>query len=68
MDFSAENLFAGVLFGALGVAAWQIGRRRDSARSMLAGAALWGFMFVTPAGWPTWAVGLALVALAFWPG
>ena len=67
MDLSAGGLFAGVLFGALGVASWQIGRRRDSARKMLAGFALLGFMFVTPAGWPTWVVGLGLTAVAFWP-
>lgn len=67
MDLSPSGLFAGVLFGCIGLAAWQIGRRRQEARPMVAGAALLGFMMVTPAGWPTWVVGAALTALAFWP-
>lgn len=67
MGFTPADLFAGVLFGSIGIAAWQIGRRRSSGRAMFAGAALIGFQFVTPPGWPTWAVGLTLSAVAFWP-
>jgi hypothetical protein len=61
------TLFAGVIFGCIGLAAWQIGRKQQSGRQMLLGFALMGFPYVTPAGWPTWAVGALLTVLVFWP-
>ncbi|MFZ5476306.1 MAG: hypothetical protein ACOZNI_05970 [Myxococcota bacterium] len=66
MDLSGSSMFASVLFGCVGLAAWQIGRRRSSARAMVLGCALLGFTFVTPPGWPTWVVGAALTLLLFW--
>lgn len=59
------SLFASVLFGCIGLAACQIGRRRESARLMAVGVALIGFTYLTPAGLWTWAVGAGLVALLF---
>ena len=67
LDLSASGLFAGVVFGCVGMAAWQVGRRRQQARPMLLGCALMGFTFVTPSGWTTWAVGAALTLFCFWP-
>lgn len=61
------TLFAGVLFGAIGIAAWRIGRRRDSARHMLLGAALVIYPWLIPDGVWVWVVGALLTALVFLP-
>jgi hypothetical protein len=64
----ASSLFAGIVFSSVGFFAWRLGRKRDSARHMLLGAALFGYTFVVPDGplW-TWGTGLALTAACFLP-
>lgn len=65
MDFA--DLFASLLFGCVGFAAWQVGRRRQSARPMVLGLALIGLPWLIPSGWTLWAVGAGLTALVFVP-
>ena len=59
MDFG--TVIAGFLFSGVGFVAWRYGRRRDSPRHMLLGAALMAYTFVVPdtAAW-TWGTGAAL--------
>ncbi len=63
-----SSLLAGILFSGVGFVAWRVGRRRESARHMLLGAALLGYPFVVPEGpaW-TWGTGLALTAACLVP-
>ncbi|MCB9766437.1 MAG: hypothetical protein H6741_00370 [Alphaproteobacteria bacterium] len=67
MDFSPSTLFAGIVFGLIGLGAWRYGRKQQSARHMLVGAALIGFCYVVPDGWVQWLVGAVLVGLLFFP-
>lgn len=64
---SPSNMFAGVLFGCIGLAAWQIGRKRESPRAMVLGVVLMVFTFAVPPGFWTWVVGIALSVFCFWP-
>ena len=64
----SATLFAGVVFGCGGLAAWQFGRRRQSARHMVLGLVLMGFPYVVPEGWMwTWGTGSFLTLMLFWP-
>lgn len=65
-DISMSGLFAGVLFGALGLFGWQVGRRQQSAGKMIVGVCLMVFSWVIPDGWMTWVVGAALTATLFY--
>lgn len=65
MDFG--TLFAGVVFGAFGVAAWRWGKAQGKARPMLLGVALVGFPYFAPDGWAVWAIGTVLTLFVFWP-
>ena len=66
-DFSFSNLFAGLLFGSVGVVAWRYGRKQERARAMVLGLLLIAFPWVTPTAFWTWLVGAVLVGLLFWP-
>ena len=46
MSFSA--LFGGIVFSAVGLIGWKIGRSRNSIPKMVIGVALMGFTFVVP--------------------
>ncbi len=61
------TLFAAILFGIVGFAAFTFGRKNLRAGPMVIGLALMVFpYFVSGPGW-TWGVGAALcVALALW--
>lgn len=63
MDFS--SLFAGIVFGALGLAAWQVGRAQQSVPRMLVGVALMGFSYVMPSAVWTWGIGTLLCVAAY---
>jgi hypothetical protein len=65
VDLSASNLFANIVFGAIGVGAWRYGKKVDSLGKMLVGVALVGFSWFTPTAAWTWGVGAGLVALLF---
>ena len=65
-DLDASTLFAGLVFSTLGGAAWVYGKKKQTARPMLVGAALVGVPFVLD-GLPLGATGVALSVLVFWP-
>lgn len=65
-DISMSTLFAGVLFGALGFAGWQIGRKRQSMGKMLIGVALMVFPYVVPDGIWVWLVGAGLTVALYY--
>ena len=58
MSFSA--LFGGIVFSAVGLLGWKIGRSRNSIPKMVIGVALMGFTSVVPGDLWIWAVGSAL--------
>lgn len=60
MDMSFSTLFGGILFSAVGLIGWKVGRSRNSIPKMIIGAALMGFPFVVPGDLWIWAVGSAL--------
>lgn len=65
MDVS--TLFAGVVFGAIGFAAWRIGKRRQQAKPMVIGAMLMVFPYVVDGPLWVWSIGIALTFVAFYP-
>lgn len=65
-SLDGSTLFAGLAFSALGGAAWVYGKKRQSARPMILGAALVGAPFALD-GISLWALGAALTLLVFWP-
>jgi len=67
IDLSPAALFGNLLFGAIGFACWQYGRRRQSARQMGLGAALMIYPWFFDGGVMLWVVGAVLTALVFWP-
>ncbi len=66
MDFSPAALAFGVLFGPIGLAMVQIGRKRALYRMIFAGLALMGSTFVSSGEWWTWLVALLVVAAGVW--
>lgn len=66
MSFDASTLFAGLVFSTVGGSAWMYGKRQQSMRPMLLGAALIGVPFVLD-GLGLWAAGAALSLLVFFP-
>ena len=60
MDMSLSSLFGGIVFSAVGLIGWKIGRSRNSIPKMIIGVALMGFTFVVPGDLWIWAVGSAL--------
>lgn len=67
MDLSPGTLFANLLFGAIGFAAWRYGRKRESARAMLLGAALVIYPWFVEGPLALWGIGAALTILVFFP-
>lgn len=60
------SIAGALVFGCLGLFAWQYGRRRSDARKLLAGAGLIGIGFFLD-GWALWLAGLGLGLVAFIP-
>ena len=67
MDLSPASLFFGLLFGAIGFAAFQIGRKRADARKIVLGIALMGLTFVAGGDWWAWLLAAGMTGLLFWP-
>ncbi|MDP2311877.1 MAG: hypothetical protein Q8P41_03165 [Pseudomonadota bacterium] len=61
------SLFLGVLFGCIGFAAWQYGRRTQQARHMVLGLALMGFGFLVEDPLTNGLIGAVLTSFLFWP-
>ena len=66
LDLSGSTLFAGLVFSTLGGVAWVYGKKTQTARPMVLGAALVGAPFVLD-GISLWAIGAALTLFVFWP-
>ncbi len=65
MDLSPASLLFGVVYGCLGFAMLQIGRKRSSAPLLLLGFAVVGLTFVVGSTWWSWLLGAALVFAGF---
>ena len=61
------SIMVGLVVSSLGVAAWQIGRRRDSGRAKGLGALLVVLPWLITEPFLQFVVGIALFALVFWP-
>ncbi len=67
MNLDFYTILYGVLFGLVGIAAWQYGRRQASGRHMLLGVALMCYGYFVPGKLWSLLVGVVLTALLFWP-
>lgn len=67
LSLSPALLFLAILFGCIGLAAFQYGRRVQQARPMILGVALLGLGFLVQDVWINGIVGSVLVVLLFWP-
>jgi hypothetical protein len=65
VDLSAGNLFAQILFGAIGLGAFIYGKKQSSFKAMLLGVAISAFPYVVSETWMLYAIGSALTALLF---
>lgn len=61
MELSPSALFAGLVFGVAGFAAWQVGRKRQSGSKMVFGLVLMVMPYLVPDPW-VWLVGGLLLA------
>lgn len=66
MSFDTSTLFAGLVFSTVGGSVWMYGKRQQSMRPMLLGAALIAVPFALD-GLALWAVGAVLTLLVFFP-
>ncbi len=67
LSLDPASLFLGILFGCIGFAGFQYGRRTQQARQMIVGVALMAFGFLVQDVWINGVVGSVLVLLLFWP-
>lgn len=65
MIFTTANLFAQVLFGAIGLAAFVHGKKQSSFKTMLLAVAIMGFPYVVSETWMLYAIGAVLTSLLF---
>lgn len=65
MIFTTANLFAQVLFGAIGLAAFVYGKKQSSFKTMLLAVAIMGFPYVVSETWMLYAIGAVLTLLLF---
>jgi len=65
MSFTAANLFAQILFGAIGLAAFVYGKKQSSFKTMLLAVAIMGFPYVVSETWMLYAIGGVLTSLLF---
>lgn len=63
--FTASNLFAQLLFGAIGAAAFLYGKKTSALKPMLIGIALMGFPYFLSETWMLYLIGGGLTALLF---
>jgi len=67
MRFDPGNLFASILFGLIGFAAFRYGKNIASGRHLILGIALMGFPYLVSSLWAMYGTGTALTVLLFWP-
>ena len=59
------NLIAGIIFGAIGFAAFVYGKKKMQYKTMVIGALLMGFQFIVSDNTMTYIIGTALTAALF---
>ena len=64
-DMSPSTLFAGLIFGGIGMVAWAIGRKRQQTPTMIIGVALILYPWVVADPVWVWIIGIALSIAAF---
>ncbi len=62
---SYANLFAGLLFGTIGIAAFRYGKKSASWQPMAIGVILMVYPYFIEATWLVYLIGVALCALMF---
>ena len=67
MDMSPASMAFGIIFGSLGFAILQIGRKREDAKKIIIGVLLMGMTFVLGSEWWTWLSATGLTIFAFYP-
>lgn len=66
-DFSLSNLFAGLIFGSIGLGAFIYGKKRASWRAMIIGIALMAYPYFFSGTLVICLIGITLTAiLYFW--
>ena len=66
-DFSTAKIFAYILFGAIGLAAFIYGKKQKYWRPMVLGIALMGYPYLISGTLALYLIGIALTAaLYFW--
>jgi hypothetical protein len=61
MDFSASNLFAGLVFGSFGLSFFRLGKKRGHPMAIVAGTALMIFPYFVENIYLMWGIGLVLL-------
>jgi hypothetical protein len=62
---SPEALFAAIVFGAIGMAAFVYGKKSANMRPMILGIALMGYPYFVPQNWILYLVGFLLTGSLF---
>jgi len=65
VNFTDASLFAQILFGAIGLAAFVYGKKQSSFKTMLLAVAIMGFPYVVSETWMLYAIGGVLTSLLF---
>ena len=65
MNFSAGSIFAGIVFGAIGFAAFIYGKKQVSFKPMLIGIALMAYPYFVSNTILLWGIGAALTVSLF---
>jgi len=68
-NFNEANLFAGLIFGSIGLVAFIYGKKTASFRPLIIGIVLMVYPYFIPGTWLIYLIGIVLTAaLYFWRG
>ena len=65
MNFSVGNLFAGIVFGAIGLAAFIYGKKQASVKPLVIGILLMAYPYFVSNAITVWAIGILLTGGLF---
>lgn len=65
MNMSFANIFAGILFGAIGFSAFLYGKKQASAKALILGIILMVYPYFVPNTIASYAIGIVLTAALF---
>jgi hypothetical protein len=64
MSLDASGLFAGIVFGGIGLAAFIYGKKQAEWKPMILGIALMGYSYIVPqSAWWQWGIGVSLTGI-----